>query len=430
MNDDLDDDIMADEDGFDEFSQSGGLGDTLRQNPMAKVGVVVAGVAALAGALLLFGGDSQETAQSTMIPPSEVVSTPGSDEEVDPVYIEAVERENQEDLERAQRESGSTIPVPTGSPETRLEVPEVEAEADDPLHRWRALQEERISRDLADEAVDVEPVTVLDAEQQNEAIQALAESMLEQMRAVLTENSSEKTFTTKTLISYSSGNGNGSGNSSGGGGNGGNGNGGQDSDNMADFDFEEEEEVIIPAGKVVYGQTLLEVNSDVPTTVLAQMVSGPLKGWKLLGTFSVLEDIGLIGIEFETAVNEEGDMHNISAILLDPDTTLAGQRTSINRRYLRRVVYPAAAAFIEGFADAIAETDEDVTVVDGAAVQTTEESDTEDAIAEGIREAASGVTDIINQQAQVPVRIIIAAGTPIGVFFIENVIEENPDDEF
>ena len=33
--------------------------------------------------------------------------------------------------------------------------------------------------------------------------------------------------------------------------------------------------------------------------------------------------------------------------------------------------------------DAIAETDEDVTVVDGAAVQTTEESDTEDAIAEG-----------------------------------------------
>lgn len=79
----------------------------------------------------------------------------GNDEEVDPVYIEAVERENQADLERAQRQAGSAIPVPTGSPEARLEVPAVpnQTQADDPLHRWRALQEERISRELSDDSV-------------------------------------------------------------------------------------------------------------------------------------------------------------------------------------------------------------------------------------------------------------------------------------
>ncbi len=86
----------------------------------------------------------------------QIVSTPANGEEVYPTYFEPGERQNQEDLERAQREAGSAIPVPTGSPEGRVvAVPETkdQTQADDPLHRWRALQEERISRELSDDSV-------------------------------------------------------------------------------------------------------------------------------------------------------------------------------------------------------------------------------------------------------------------------------------
>lgn len=426
MNDDLDEDVVGVDGGFDEFSQSSGLGDGMRRSPMMKVGAVVLAIGVVVGALYLFGGDAEPDLVSNVAPANEVVSTPGEDAEVDPVYTEAVELQNQVDLERAQLEGGSTIPVPIGSPETRLEVPEVAEEADDPLHRWRALQEERISRQMQDAAIDVEPVTVLDAEQQNEAINALAQAMGEQMRSILAENSSERTFTTRTLISYD-GAGNGAGGVAGvGGANGADGGGDQGSD----FDIEEEPEIIVPAGKIVYGQTLLEIDSDIPSVVLVQMVSGPLKGWKLLGSFQLLDDIGLMTINFDRAVNDNGDTYDVDAILLDPETTLAATRTYINRRYLRRVVYPAAAAFIESFAEAVAETDDDVVVVEGGtAIQDSEPPDTEEATAEGIRAAAQRVTEIIDDQAEIPIKVKIAAGTPIGIFFTQNVEEEDPDDD-
>ncbi len=91
---------------------------------------------------------------------SDVSSVPeAKDDDVAPAYIQAVEEQNEADLESAIAMGQSTIPVPIETPETRLNVPEreevVKAEGGgDPLHQWRALQAERVTRDVAVQSAD------------------------------------------------------------------------------------------------------------------------------------------------------------------------------------------------------------------------------------------------------------------------------------
>ena len=414
MNDDLDEEIIGADDGFDEFAQKSGLGETIQRSPVAKIGIVIGAVAVIGFVAVMFSGGKEDQNISVLPGGSSVSSAPGTDEEVAPAYVEAVEQQNEADLDKAIAEGGSAIPVPIETPDTRLEVPETEEETEDPLHRWRLLQEERVERQMQSREADPEPVTVLDAEQQSEAITALAESMSQQMEAVLNRTNEQKDFTTKTLIDYKEDNQNG------GGANGSDPNGG------ADGAFTEMEEVtiVVPAGKIVYGQMLLEANSDVPFTVLAQMVSGPLKGWKLLGKFTVLDKIELLGIKFNMAVNADGKQYEIKAYMLDPDTGLAAMRTDVDHRYIRRVLMPAAAEFISGFASAVADSGRTSVTVSGDTVIEEEQATTNDQeVATGVEEAADEISSILDDMGDVPVRIIIEAGTPIGVFFTENVEE-------
>lgn len=70
--------------------------------------------------------------------------------EASPSYVQAVENDKEAMLERALKMGDSTIPVPVETPSDRLQLPE-EGEGggggEDPLHRWRRLQEERVLRE-------------------------------------------------------------------------------------------------------------------------------------------------------------------------------------------------------------------------------------------------------------------------------------------
>src|SRR5690606_10245841 len=51
-----------------------------------------------------------------------------------------------------------------------------------------------------------------------------------------------------------------------------------------------EDPVIMSMGQVIYGQLLNELNSDVPTPVLVHVLSGPLRGGRALGEFTVEDE--------------------------------------------------------------------------------------------------------------------------------------------
>ena len=155
-----------------------------------------------------------------------------------------------------------------------------------------------------------------------------------------------------------------------------------------DIGGETQTTVLQSAAEIVFAQLLTEANTDSPGPILAEIVSGPLQGNRILGTFE--EQGNSLTLNFETLVIDDESIA-IDAVALDPETTLPGIATEVDQRYLTRVILPAAAAFIEGAASAIAESGLTTITVEGDTVsEETEETDTEQEIASGVQEARAG----------------------------------------
>ncbi|MFP4313788.1 MAG: TrbI/VirB10 family protein [Alphaproteobacteria bacterium] len=413
-NDDLDNDEFED-DGFDEFDDSeqssGTLGELVHSNPLVKVGIVLGAAALIFGTIILFGGEEEKATFSSVGAPAEITATPGT-EEASPAYIEAVQDVNQQNYEQAIREQESAIPIPIEPPVGRITVQQEEESEEDPLQRWRRLQQERLERELEQRQV-IEPTALPENNGQQEQINALAEAMSAQMQAVL-ENQGGYTISSMAFTNESAffealyGEDE-------------EGVEGEDGELVGELSEEEiQEMIIVPAGEIEYGQIITEANSDIPGPVLAEIASGPLSGSRMLGEFSTENE--MITLTFRTIVID-GQSYPINAIALDPATTLTGMATDVDHRYFQRIVLPAAAAFIEGAATAIAESGRtNVTIQGDTVAEETEETDTEQEIASGIEEAGAAIQEIIEEMNEdTEPLVIVASGTPMGILFLEPV---------
>lgn len=391
---------------FDEFDGGGGegtLGELFRSNPMVKVGVIVGAFVVLVGGVMLFGGKAEKPASSAISKGSDISEAPGTDE-VSESYRKAVEEKNVQNVEEAIREGTSALPVPVSSPQGRVDANPLEGNEEDPLERWRRIQEERQRRSLQQT-----PPTQQAGDPNAAAIETLSQAMAQQMGSVLENNQPQKSqflqiapanFLDKDDENAGNGNGNGNG-------------------------TEEEQvlNVIIPAGTVEYAQLLTEANTDAPGPILAEIASGPLSGSRLLGSFQATEEY--LVLSFDTVV-VDGISYDVEAVALDPKTTNPGLVTDIDHRYLKRVILPAASAFIAGVAESVADTGSSQAVTNNGPVTTSqEEPDTKDSISKGFEKASEKVTDLLDEEAdRTKVMIKVASGTPLGVLFIEPVTKD------
>lgn len=75
---------------------------------------------------------------------TEITTLPGVNATTNESYVAAIEKQNEENLERALQNGESSIPVPIEAPQDRMQMQESASE--EPLSRWRKLQEERVER--------------------------------------------------------------------------------------------------------------------------------------------------------------------------------------------------------------------------------------------------------------------------------------------
>ena len=409
MNNDLDNQDF-DDDAFDEFDEGddggGTLGDLVQSNPLVKIGVIFGAAALIFGTIILFGGEKEKESFSNVGAAPDMTVAPGT-EAASPAYVDAIQEVNQRELEDARRTGESAIPIPIEPPVGRIEVVDETVEEEDPLQRWRRMQDERLQREIETRQV-IEPTALPEDNSHAEAVSAMAEAMQTQMQSVLERQGGyvleQKQLTDPEFREKQAE---------------------KEAEKMAaaaeedeDYDEEEPEIVVVPAGEIAYAQIITEANSDIPGPVLGQIVSGPLSGSRILGDFSVEND--LISLKFDTVV-VDGISYDINTIALDPATTLPGMATDVDHRYLQRVILPTAAAFIEGAAEAVAETGRTSVDVNGEVVATeTEETDLKEQIATGIEEAGAQIGDIIDEMNEdIEPLVIIEAGTPMGLLFIE-----------
>lgn len=416
-NDDIDNDLDIedfDDGGFDTFNQKGTLGDMWRNNPMVKIGVILAAFAIVVGAIILFGGSKPRENVSRVASPSDVTQVPGA-EEVSESYRQSIEEANQAALEQAARTGSSAVPMPVDTAKGQLPLQNELSPEEDPLERWRRMQEERIRQQemvaQTKAAVPEQPKP----DTRTPAVNALSQSMVSQMQAVLenqkmgkvqhiaitdakfleeAERKKMQKFQQQQQLMLANAQGNG----------------------------EEYENIFLPAGTLEYGQLLIEANTDAPGPILAQVVSGPLKGSRVLGSFKSTDQY--ITLNFNQIVID-GINYPIEAVAIDPNTTLPGMVTEIDNRYFKRIILPMAAEFVSGLAEAISESGTTTVVIEGGGIaQSSSDKNNEQEVASGIQAAGDELADILEDEADNTKPMLrIASGTPIGIFFLGPVTD-------
>lgn len=424
--DDLDLDLDMDDDDFENGGgKTGGFKALWNDNPLVKIGVIIGAIILVILIMMSFGGGSDDSTQQSRVGGGSDISAAPGTEESSPAYIEAVEESNEETIETAFATGGSAIPVPIDAPVGRVDItPQQQTDEEDPLARWRRLQEERLAREIeetqnAPEVFSQEEIFVENPVDTQAVIQALSDVMSQQMQSILEGKTvaqiSQLQVTAPDYLEQQA---------------------------LQQAQFAQQQQIaqgnnatngaagtvgsapqakpIVSAGEILYAQLITEANSDIPGPIMATIAGGKLDGARILGEFEVQKN--LLTLTFSTIVID-GIATSMDGVALDPSTTLPGIATEVNHRYLRRVILPAAAAFIEGAADAISESGlTTVTVDGGAAVESQDETDSEQEISAGVSEAGQEIREILDELAdETEVLVRIASGTPIGLLLLEGI---------
>lgn len=424
---------MTDDAPFDEFEGEGGgtkFKDLIDNNPMVKFGLVGAVIITLIGGFMLFGGKKQQQSFSIVGRAPPMKGTAPGTEQVSQTYAKAVEEENKHRVEQAIKEGKSALPVPISTPKGVITQGENAQPTEDPLERWRRIQDERTRREQ-------EQRTGLQQRDPNaQAIKDMAQAMSTQMQSILAGIKPVKlqnhnvTTTNKLkemikdwkkeqkealdeLLGVTGTNGNGTGPGMGGGPNG-----------QSPGPLQTPVEILIPAGSIGYAQLVTGANSDYEQPVLGVIVGGPLAGDRIIGKFDHDKEDDFIVLTFKKVIID-GISHDINALAVDPTTDYSNLATDVDHHYFKRVVIPGAVAFVQALAEGIAEPGQTTSQSTTSTVVTTPKLKPAQYFWKGLGKSTDKVADTIDKMNKnVDTTVVVAPGTPIGLIFIDPVTDQ------
>ncbi|MDD5586223.1 MAG: TrbI/VirB10 family protein [Alphaproteobacteria bacterium] len=393
-----------------------GLVEAWRTQPLFKLMVImiVVGVA-IAGALGVFSGPSSNEA-STMMRTPDVREPPGPKDS--PYFIEQNKMANAERAEEAIQKGTSALPTPVGQ---NIDLGDLtNKNKEDPLAEFRA-ETERLKQEInqerqqnAQQMQQMQQQVQRPPQQQQQEDDSLAKAMQKQMEQLmeswvphkmavvegegLKEKGKERVQETTTAASASV----------------------QPASTPSAAQVTAGK-IIVQAGTVNYAQLLTEANSDVQGPILAQVLSGPMAGGRAIGQFQVMNDFLVLRFNL---INFKGKDYPVSILALDPNTTLGGMATDVDHRYFDRVILPAAAAFAQQFGQALGQGKSSVAVTNNAVVVDQASKSYKEAVFAGFGQAGQSLSQFLQQQAdQIKPLVRVAVGTPLGLFFLSSVHE-------
>lgn len=178
------------------------------------------------------------------------------------------------------------------------------------------------------------------------------------------------------------------------------------------------------AGTIYNGIIETAVNSDEDSPVLARIVSGPLKGTRLIGTFKNLgEKVALV---FTTANIPNLDKTvKINAYAIDTNTSRTAMADDVNHHYFLRYGVLLATSFVTGYAQALQQNNQTTTVnpLTGALISVPNGNQS----AKDINRQALGqvgtqvASDVKQQYNNLKPTIYVNSGTAIGVLLMDDL---------
>ncbi|MBA2648251.1 MAG: type IVB secretion system protein DotG/IcmE [Legionella sp.] len=185
--------------------------------------------------------------------------------------------------------------------------------------------------------------------------------------------------------------------------------------------------VIIKTGDILFAVLDTAVNSDEPGPILATIVSGKLKGSKLIGSFNLPSNSNRMVISFNL-ISMPGAIktNSVSAVAIDPNTGRTALASRTNHHYLMRYGSLFASSFLEGFGNAFQSANTAITIGGtGGGNNITIQSGIGQSTLENAVIGLATVGKSWGQQAQLlmnrPTTVLVCAGTGIGVLFTQDV---------
>ncbi|HHG9015812.1 TPA: TrbI/VirB10 family protein [Enterobacter hormaechei subsp. xiangfangensis] len=174
----------------------------------------------------------------------------------------------------------------------------------------------------------------------------------------------------------------------------------------------------VRAGSVVPAVMLTAINSDEPGPVLAQIVTGPLKGARLIGQM-VSSDQRVV-VQFSSlSMPGASQTFSISSFAIDPDTSRTGLATDVNNHYFLRYGLGLAAAFISGYGEAVQNAGSTTTTNAFGGTTTIMGDMTHKQIAESaFGKVGQKLGSELDKETNRAPTVTVASGTSIGVLFM------------
>uniref|UniRef100_UPI004040CB44 IcmE (DotG) n=1 Tax=Legionella pneumophila subsp. pneumophila TaxID=91891 RepID=UPI004040CB44 len=186
-------------------------------------------------------------------------------------------------------------------------------------------------------------------------------------------------------------------------------------------------QAIIKTGDIMFAVLDTSVNSDEPGPILATIVTGKLKGSKLIGSFNLPSNADKMVITFNTmSIPGAEKTISISAYAIDPNTARTALASRTNHHYLMRYGSLFASSFLQGFGNAFQSANTTITIGGtGGGNNIT--------VANGVRRstlenAVIGLATVgkaWSQQAQqlfnTPTTVEVYSGTGLGILFTQDV---------
>lgn len=177
-------------------------------------------------------------------------------------------------------------------------------------------------------------------------------------------------------------------------------------------------------GTILYAEMISEANSDSPGPIMAQIVQGPLSGARLIGSFQVQRETLVLSFNTLTlGVSREGDEVNetipIQALAVDTATIGTGVSADVDYHLLQNLGIGFAAAFIQGYGEAMTQTGQTIVSDDNGTTVTNPALDAQQQLQVATGTALGSAGETIEELfGNRPVTVKIRSGAGIGVFFL------------
>lgn len=185
-------------------------------------------------------------------------------------------------------------------------------------------------------------------------------------------------------------------------------------------------EVLIPAGSLVYASMEDTADSDLKAPIFARLASGPLAGARVRGTFQVGQQQRCLVIRFDQLTIDGQESVSIDGLGVNPEDGTACLVSERNGRYIQRFGGVIAAGVAGGLGEAarLSAQGATVTTPQGGTIQSPAEISSRETAGLIAGNVAEESREVISSLILTQPQVLVAQGTPIGVRFLSDVLQE------